>query len=168
MELPGMTFKALRDLAYPPTCSSRLSLLPPAHSLFLAEDVHSSLRWAGCSRAQCAPSPHRPTPLHLPAVFRVFPAPSPTPSSHCGHVVVPLLFSSHDLVRASELSPCISHTAQLSLMCVSLLGLLSAWHIARAGSNVWMDSWCQRVQKRTLLSFSFPFFFFVGYPTRSQ
>lgn len=57
---------------------------------------------------------------HLPALFHIFPAPSPMPLPP---TPVVLLFSSHDLGHASELAPCISHTAWLPLMSVSVLGL---------------------------------------------
>lgn len=153
MGLPGVPFKAVQDLACPPVCSSRLSLLPPAHSLSLAEDVRSSLCCAGCSWAKGPPPP----PLSVSC-------PPPHLSSSQPHAFLPLqscgcsssVFSSWP-VHASELSPCISHTAR-SLWCVSVPGPLSAWHIAHAWLNVCMDSWCQRFQKRTLYLF---FFFFL-------
>lgn len=93
----------LQDLAYLPVYSSRL-LSPLPTGLFTVPSIRREV--------QLPPLP--PASSH---------ASSHAAPSHCRHVVVLLLFSFLDLVHASELSPCVSHTACLSLMSVSVLGL---------------------------------------------
>lgn len=157
MELPGLTFKALPGLACTPVCSRCLSLLPasPLTVPHIRCDLQPlCLRCSGCSEWN-GPLPS-PCPLsHLSSTQL------DTTSSHPRHEL-PLLFSSYDLVHASELSPWVSHIAWL-LWCLFLHWVfLNAWHIARVPLNVWLNSWCQRFQKRSL----YPFF--IGYPTWSQ